>query len=492
MKRKKLSGLLALVLSVVLLAIPAANVAAATSFVDVKGDEWFAGYLDGQYFDGYDDGSFRPYNAVNRAQAAKIIVLASDKKLDAQDWSLYYNYRTRFSDVAPLEPSGFENWVYEYVSAAKYYGIVGGYSDNTYRPYNNVTRAQIAKMIVNAWDLEEGSLAVNFTDIGGFDAETQEAIAILASNGIVKGYNNGASYKPNAAVNRAQFAKIIYLVIEKTDAYSTIDSYDATKYLVNADAFEEAIEDAKLAVATADNSADITKALDDLEEAINEIKRDKVEVADLQTKFTELKNVSEIAAMTEAAELVAEKTKIAAVRDRNTELLAILTEELKPALNAQLEQMAEYLTLKEKAVAEKEDYLAREELETLVQATYTTNKYTTLNADQIADMQVALAKARAAYEALSDANKAHAEVITLEAKLTEREGYADERQARLAVQEAIDYTADFAVTTPTPGQLVVAQEHHDAAKAFVDVLTDAAVKAELNGYLAAVQLLIDG
>src|SRR5205807_2219104 len=49
-----------------------------------------------------------------------------------------------FTDVPP----GY--WAYGYIKWAYCHGIVSGYSDNTFRPENDVTRAQIAKMVVLA------------------------------------------------------------------------------------------------------------------------------------------------------------------------------------------------------------------------------------------------------------------------------------------------------------------------------------------------------
>src|SRR6266487_4056137 len=52
-----------------------------------------------------------------------------------------------FSDVC----SG--DWYYPYVMDLYYLGAVGGYADGTFRPNNNITRAQVMKAIVLAYGL---------------------------------------------------------------------------------------------------------------------------------------------------------------------------------------------------------------------------------------------------------------------------------------------------------------------------------------------------
>jgi hypothetical protein len=49
-----------------------------------------------------------------------------------------------FSDVAP------GSTFYQYVETAKSHGIISGYSDSTFRPAGNATRAQLSKMLALA------------------------------------------------------------------------------------------------------------------------------------------------------------------------------------------------------------------------------------------------------------------------------------------------------------------------------------------------------
>src|SRR5206468_517184 len=103
------------------------------AFEDVPEDNPYfnaVNYLHGDgAVSGYADGTFRPYNSVTRAQAAKIVVLAFGFPLvgDGQ----------RFSDVPAGDPFS------SYIETAYAHGLVSGYGDGTFRPMNNVTRGQL-------------------------------------------------------------------------------------------------------------------------------------------------------------------------------------------------------------------------------------------------------------------------------------------------------------------------------------------------------------
>jgi hypothetical protein len=61
----------------------------------------------------------------------------------AAGWSLISPTTPTFSDVP--QNSTF----YEYIETAVCHGILGGYSDGTFKPNNNAFRSQIAKIVYN-------------------------------------------------------------------------------------------------------------------------------------------------------------------------------------------------------------------------------------------------------------------------------------------------------------------------------------------------------
>ena len=90
---------------------------------------------------GYANGLFAPQDALNRAQLAKIIV----KTLGIHTPSIPSGAGT-FSDV-PNEGAGYP---FDYVEEAAANGVVGGFTDGSFGPYNYVTRVQLTRIVVRA------------------------------------------------------------------------------------------------------------------------------------------------------------------------------------------------------------------------------------------------------------------------------------------------------------------------------------------------------
>ena len=145
---------------------------------------------------GYPDGSFRPYNPATRAQIAKMVVLG-------EGWPLVDPQQPTFTDVLPGD------WFYEYVETAFAHGIIGGYPDGTFRPYANVTRGQLSKMLVLArcWPLLDPPVP-HFSDVlPGSTFYTY--IETAHYYGVVGGYGDG-TFRPHNDATRGQLSKMLY------------------------------------------------------------------------------------------------------------------------------------------------------------------------------------------------------------------------------------------------------------------------------------------
>jgi len=97
--------------------------------------EWMS---DEGTVEGYEDGTFKPDNAVNRAELMKMVVLMSVDEVDLTD-----SYANCFPDVTT-------DWYAKYVCYALEQEWVGGYPDGTFKPGNNVNRVEAMKIILNA------------------------------------------------------------------------------------------------------------------------------------------------------------------------------------------------------------------------------------------------------------------------------------------------------------------------------------------------------
>ena len=84
--------------------------------------------------------------------------------------------------------------------------LVSGYPDGTFRPNNNITRAEFATLVQKAFNLESDEKA-QFNDVSS-DAWYYSAVGTLASLGVVGGYEDG-TFRPNGQITRAEAAAIM-------------------------------------------------------------------------------------------------------------------------------------------------------------------------------------------------------------------------------------------------------------------------------------------
>jgi hypothetical protein len=89
---------------------------------------------------GYDDGTVRPGNLINRAELVKILV-------EGQGLLTNSSHKNCFPDVK-------EEWYASYVCFAKEKGWVEGYPNGTFQAGNNVNKVEALKIILNAFGVE--------------------------------------------------------------------------------------------------------------------------------------------------------------------------------------------------------------------------------------------------------------------------------------------------------------------------------------------------
>jgi hypothetical protein len=198
-------------------------------FRDVPVEHWAYGYIQWIYCNGIAQGytcgigcqEFRPQSNTTRAQVAKMLTLGFALPLVTPT-------TPTFVDVPP------GNSFYGYVEAAAAGGVFAGYDcgghgepcpGRYFRPNNNVTRAQVAKMIVLAagwtlvtpgtptfsdvapadWSYSYVETAFQYDVAGGYDCLglTPEPTPTVICR----------EFRPNHSASRAQIAKMVYIAI---------------------------------------------------------------------------------------------------------------------------------------------------------------------------------------------------------------------------------------------------------------------------------------
>ncbi|HEY5714134.1 MAG TPA: S-layer homology domain-containing protein [Candidatus Gracilibacteria bacterium] len=90
---------------------------------------------------GNSDGTFAAHRNLNRAEFAKLTVEATDTKK-------YVPLASIFPDV------GSDDWFFPYVETGRILGWWGGYPNGLFKPGDYVNRAEVAKVLVKAFDLK--------------------------------------------------------------------------------------------------------------------------------------------------------------------------------------------------------------------------------------------------------------------------------------------------------------------------------------------------
>jgi exopolysaccharide biosynthesis protein len=177
----------------------------AHHFTDIK-DYWGSTYVDFMYTagitTGYSDGTFRPNQTITRQQFAAMLF-----RYLGLDATRYADVTLPFADADQIA-----DYALPAVRALYSIGIIGGSSVNgqlCFNPNGSLTRAQAAAMIGRTQEKGYATAALSFTDAASVPAYAAYYIQTMSAQGVIGGYTDG-SFKPNASITRGQMAKILY------------------------------------------------------------------------------------------------------------------------------------------------------------------------------------------------------------------------------------------------------------------------------------------
>lgn len=188
------------------------------------------------FISGYPDGTYGLERPITRAEAAAMVTRAL-KSEDTAD--LLKTIMGKFGDVA------VSHWANGYINYAANTGYVNGYPDNTYRPGNNITYAEIIKILVmvngdipdasgyqgSVWStpyiikaIETGimnGVIIPESDYG-LTATREKVFEMIYNTLMISYYENVEYYTAvvigNSRVSRLAYDEISLSIIEMTDA----------------------------------------------------------------------------------------------------------------------------------------------------------------------------------------------------------------------------------------------------------------------------------
>ena len=165
-------------------------------------------YARVSYIKGYPDGTFKPSNNVTRAEAAQMFATLLNNGTSFGTSSV-----TKFTDANNKWYSPAVNYI-----AGK--GLLSGYSDGTFKPDADITRAEFAQMISGY--LKAGYAgSANFKDVKGHWAS--DAIDKVFGNKAVEGYPDG-TFKPNKTLTRAEAVTVLNAVFNRYTTSSSLNN----------------------------------------------------------------------------------------------------------------------------------------------------------------------------------------------------------------------------------------------------------------------------
>jgi hypothetical protein len=106
------------------------------------------------------------------------------------------------------------HWAQEAISTAASYSIVGGYSADTFGPDDLITREQMAVMVVKAAELAPATVELSFTDSDSISEWAREAMTTAVASGIIGGYPDN-TLRPKGNATRAEAATIIVNALQE-------------------------------------------------------------------------------------------------------------------------------------------------------------------------------------------------------------------------------------------------------------------------------------
>ncbi|MFC7680400.1 carbohydrate binding domain-containing protein [Paenibacillus sp. GCM10028914] len=196
--------------------VQAKSLHAAAPYKDLSG-HWSKSAVmhmqDMYLLQGYADGTFKPNQAISRAE----FVLILDRVFGFAGGAV----SSSFADIDASD------WYYDAMTRANGSGIIQGTAPGHLSPKQPITRQDAAVMVDRAFQLstgtEEAHELLKFDDANEVSGYAEKAITYLASENIVNGYKD--ELNPKAAITRAETAKLLSsMIADVKSSPGTIES----------------------------------------------------------------------------------------------------------------------------------------------------------------------------------------------------------------------------------------------------------------------------
>ncbi len=197
----------------------------ASTFSDVvEGDKHFVAisYLQELgIIQGYEDGTFKAEQNVTRAEAVKMLMIASQavKEEDIKEIDI---------SSSPFTDTRVTDWFNPYIKYAKEAGIIDGYNDGGFHPHETINLVEALKIYLESYNqiIYPAEFKNHWLDVdeNGWYAKY---LRYADSRDMIETYPSNKIY-PNQNINRGDIAGLIYR--KKMHAQGGIEFGKATFY----------------------------------------------------------------------------------------------------------------------------------------------------------------------------------------------------------------------------------------------------------------------
>jgi hypothetical protein len=160
---------------------------------------------------GFADGTYQPDQAMSRAQYTALIAAAFNPPAKRPS--------PEFTDIAK------DFWAAKAIEVAARGGFVGGFSDRTFRPTQNVQRLQVIVSLVNGLGLvATAQKTLTYIDQEKIPEYARTAVTIATQQKIIVNYPDPNLLAPTREATRAEVAAMVYQALVASQRTKVINS----------------------------------------------------------------------------------------------------------------------------------------------------------------------------------------------------------------------------------------------------------------------------
>ena len=172
-------------------------------FNDVYVDDWYANCVkyvyENKMITGYNETTFAPKDNLSRAM------------LVTKLWRIEGSPKTNLNKFPDVNA---ESWYCQAVNWAASKGIVHGYQTGNFGPKDNITREQLAVILMNYAKYKGKNVVARantskFTDFDKTSSVFKDAVSWCIANKIIRGKENGTKVDPKGTASRAEAASML-------------------------------------------------------------------------------------------------------------------------------------------------------------------------------------------------------------------------------------------------------------------------------------------